>query len=483
MLRKIVIWYVSSNSPLRLQIKQFVRRHSIIRSFGVAVISVLLRPKHTLQRAYQTVFPSRLSRAASSRAIKAQRPHLETTINSGAKFHVVVLNDVGFQYGAGIALRRQVASFLLNGWQVTAVSHLRWRTPRYASISGFKDIDHAVPIHMAQASTDGKATEVADIVADLDPDLVVTGNLHGTRQASSILTHLRERQIPIVAYMHDCFWATGRCAYMEGCRKYLTGCDDTCPTPSEYPALAPELIANEWRDREKLFTGVDRIPLVANSNWTRNVTLGRFRASASVDMIHLGIDHQLFSPLDRKEARQLLRLPEDKFIVAMGAIDINSRWKGGAIFSELFESLSQRQDIGVILLGSGSSELNSLKSFGLIEDEREIPLILSAANLFVSTAIEEAFGQMLLEAAACGIPSVAFDVGGIGDIVTSETGILVQEQSARALEAAISTVANDIALSRRLGKAARLRVEQQFTLNHQATEWSKYILERGYTSK
>jgi hypothetical protein len=50
-----------------------------------------------------------------------------------------------------------------------------------------------------------------------------------------------------MSLMHDLWLLTGRCAYTAGCEKYLTGCDDTCPTPAEYPALDPAKIAEAWK--------------------------------------------------------------------------------------------------------------------------------------------------------------------------------------------------------------------------------------------
>jgi glycosyltransferase involved in cell wall biosynthesis len=104
-----------------------------------------------------------------------------------------------------------------------------------------------------------------------------------------------------------------------------------------------------------------------------------------------------------------------------------------------------------------------------------MPLILSCADIYVSTAIEEAFGQMLLEAAACGVPTVAVGAGGVSDIVTAETGILVHDKSAASLMKAIDVLLSDDALRQRMGRAARARILQNFTLSHQAKAWNGYL--------
>jgi glycosyltransferase involved in cell wall biosynthesis len=259
---------------------------------------------------------------------------------------------------------------------------------------------------------------------------------------------------------------------MGPCTMFLSGCDATCPTADEYPRLARDKIAGAWQARADLFTGPQAIPLIANSQWTRNIARQRFRDAAHTDVVHLGLDHDLFAPLSKFAARALLDLPQDKTIVAIGAREIRDRWKGGPLFQTLHDVLLDRDDMTVIIVGDASERLASARSFGRVDDERLMPFILNAADLFVSTATEEAFGQMLLEASSCAVPVVAYDVGGVRDIVVSEeTGLLVARKTADDLIAAVDRLAGDRNLREHLGRNARARVERQFTLAHQADAW------------
>jgi glycosyltransferase involved in cell wall biosynthesis len=130
----------------------------------------------------------------------------------------------------------------------------------------------------------------------------------------------------------------------------------------------------------------------------------------------------------------------------------------------------------VIIVGRSSQEIGAVSSFGRIEDERLMPFILNAADIFVSTAIEEAFGQMLLEASACAVPVAAFDVGGVRDVVAhEETGILVGNLDATELLAAVERLICDPALRERLGGSGRARVESHFTLALQADSWAQCL--------
>ena len=81
--------------------------------------------------------------------------------------------------------------------------------------------------------------------------------------------------------------------------------------------------------------------------------------------------------------------------------------KGGPLFLSLLSQLQARKDVGALVFGHGSDELPCIKGFGLVTDERQMAVIYSAADIFVGTASEEAFGQTLLEASASGLPVIS----------------------------------------------------------------------------
>src|SRR5262249_17054677 len=106
---------------------------------------------------------------------------------------------------------------------------------------------------------------VLDAVATHDPDLLVVGNIHSADVDPGLLLLLAER-FPTLCVLHDLWLLTGHCAYPLDCRKYLTGCDATCPRPDEYPRLEPVKIAGAWDNKRTLLQS--NLPmLLANSEW------------------------------------------------------------------------------------------------------------------------------------------------------------------------------------------------------------------------
>ncbi len=96
----------------------------------------------------------------------------------------------------------------------------------------------------------------------------------------------------------------------------------------------------------------------------------------------------------------------------------------------------------------------------------EIPSVWKQAHIGVLPSYYgEGIPKSLLEAGACGRPLIATDIPGCRDVVIpGETGLIVPPRDPHALAQAILRLAEDGALRARLGKAARERVEQHFSV-------------------
>ncbi|WP_243438395.1 glycosyltransferase family 4 protein [Fundidesulfovibrio soli] len=92
----------------------------------------------------------------------------------------------------------------------------------------------------------------------------------------------------------------------------------------------------------------------------------------------------------------------------------------------------------------------------------ELARIYSAADLFVFPGIRESLGMVYLEAQAAGLPVVAFDNGGIPEVVAhGETGLLTPPFDDEAFLGAVARLLDDAALRRGMGAAAALRVRER----------------------
>lgn len=104
--------------------------------------------------------------------------------------------------------------------------------------------------------------------------------------------------------------------------------------------------------------------------------------------------------------------------------------------------------------------------------DADLPAYYHACDIFVLPASQrsEAFGTVLLEAMACGKPVITTELGTGTSWVNrhGETGLVVPPADPDALKEAIRSLLADADARRRMGEAARWRVEESFTLERMA---------------
>ena len=84
-------------------------------------------------------------------------------------------------------------------------------------------------------------------------------------------------------------------------------------------------------------------------------------------------------------------------------------------------------------------------------------------SIFIAVSTRESFGVSILEAAACEVPAITSDVGGLPEVNKhNETGLVISPKSPGELAKAIKKLVNNNNLRERMGKKARQRVIQEF---------------------
>ncbi|HEY6387953.1 MAG TPA: glycosyltransferase, partial [Candidatus Acidoferrum sp.] len=105
-------------------------------------------------------------------------------------------------------------------------------------------------------------------------------------------------------------------------------------------------------------------------------------------------------------------------------------------------------------------------------DEKLLSLVYSAADLFVLPALQDNLPNSALEALACGVPVVAFNAGGIPEIVRDGIeGRLVPRGDVAGLRLAICDMLNRSDTLRQMSANARHRATQEFALELQARRY------------
>jgi len=103
-------------------------------------------------------------------------------------------------------------------------------------------------------------------------------------------------------------------------------------------------------------------------------------------------------------------------------------------------------------------------------NRRDIPQLLAQSDcLVLATVTQEAFGRVVLEAQAAGVPVVATRVGGVVEIIDHEkTGLLVLPKDDQDMARAVIRILRDDALAENMTAAAKIKIEQHYTLARMA---------------
>lgn len=151
--------------------------------------------------------------------------------------------------------------------------------------------------------------------------------------------------------------------------------------------------------------------------------------------------------------------------------------KGHHLLLDALERLPDYLDLTVALAGNGPllGELTARvertpalrRRVRLLGYRDDVPALLGAADLVVHTSLADALPTTLIHALGVGVPAVATDVGGIADIVTPRTGLLVRPDAAE-IAKAVEALATDAHHRAELGRGARERFLAEFA----APVWS-----------
>ena len=397
---------------------------------------------------------------------------------------ILFLNDVGFQYGAGIAQARQLECILGLGIEagVLTWAHGNIRLEDVAT----RPIDESLWLGIREVNhlEGGRKLSDAAVIAGLlmevarfEPAVIIVGNLHAARWPFQLLLALREIGCRVLTFVHDAYLFTGRCAYPGSCQLYLTGCNETCPTATEYPSLEPALIAGAWQIRREIFGGPRGIEVIANSQWSAQMFRTAMPSCQSVKTIELSADENVFKPGDKHAARRQLGLPDDKPVVLCAAVNFQEKRKGGQPLRDTVAAL--QQEVTFAAFGHNAQEIPGMVGLGHHLQAHKLALIYQAADLFLGTATEEAFGQTVMEAQLCGLPVVAFKVGGVVEIVDQDvTGRLVRNGDAADAIAAIRAVLADPAFLAAASSRAREHAVARFSMAAQEERWLRFLTGR-----
>jgi len=300
-------------------------------------------------------------------------------------------------------------------------------------------------------------------------------------QSPRTIAHLASLGKPVVWTLHDQWPFTGGCHYSAGCAKYRTNCSP-CPQLLDDSA---GLISALLRDKVHYF-GDAPITIVSPSQWladcARESTLFR---KHRVETIPNSLETDVFSPLEKETARKKLGLHEEGLILLFGSESGSEKRKGFkellsaiqiCMESERFAGMVRDRKITVMCFGHPAKELESsglhVIPLGFLETDENIRNAYCAADIFILPSLEDNLPNTMLESMSCGIPVIAFNTGGMPDVIIDEhSGLIVPSGDIRALSHAIVSLSFDRQKRERMSKNCRKEAVAKYSLETQARRY------------
>ena len=252
-------------------------------------------------------------------------------------------------------------------------------------------------------------------------------HLHWINQGMLSLKDIRriiESGKPIVWTMHDMWPFTGICHYAGDCDKYTTHCEN-CPIL--YKGNKKDLSFHTFQQKKRMLEG-SHIHFVSCSQWLGNMAKrSKLIGNHSIVSIPNAINTNLFKPRDKQAVRHKLGLPMDKQLLLFGSMKTTDKRKGIDYLVNACELLAKShpdfcKQLGVVILGKESNLYESLFPFPIysmnyVNSEKELADIYNAVDLYVTPSLQDNLPNTIMEAMACGIPCVGFNVGGIPEMI------------------------------------------------------------------
>ena len=225
--------------------------------------------------------------------------------------------------------------------------------------------------------------------------------------------------------------------------------------------------------------------IITNSNYTRYIVNKVYNIHNNVKVVYPGIDIKKFKSFDKSEMEFPLS-SEDRYILAIGAFIPMKNYE------TLIESYSMlpnyiRRECKLVIIGDGVLKKHILiraENLGIKDDliiissvsDRELFSFYNYCDFVIHIALHEPFGLIPVEAGYFSKPAIVSNVGGTCEtVVDGETGYVVNPKNPKEIKNKMTRLLEDDNLRKRMGKNARKRVLNEFTIEKSTERLLKII--------
>ncbi len=255
------------------------------------------------------------------------------------------------------------------------------------------------------------------------------------------LKKLIELKKPIVWTMHDMWAFTGGCHYAGNCSRFTDFCKE-CPFLKEKDNT--HLVSKIFREK-RLFLKDANINFVSCSSWLGNTaTRSKLLSKFNVHTIPNPIDTELYAPMNKAESREAFSLPQNKRLLLFGAANIHDKRKGLDFLIDALRIAIKRKpelksEVELVTFGKNSEDIKELlplkiHNLSFLSPGKQMALAYNTSDIYILPSLEDNLPNTIMEALSCGVPVVAFNTGGIPEMIDhKKNGYLASYRSSEDL--------------------------------------------------
>ncbi|NQU34184.1 MAG: glycosyltransferase [Bacteroidetes bacterium] len=255
-------------------------------------------------------------------------------------------------------------------------------------------------------------------INSMKPDIV---HLHWVCGGFIRIEDIPRINAPIVLSLHDVWTFTGGCHIVWDCVRYKNKCGH-CPqlNSKKYFDLSWRVLSRKRR----AFAKLKSLTIVGLSQWITNCAKesSLFKQSRVINLPN-NLSTDLYKPLEKSVARDLCNLPQgNKLILFGGKNAVGNAVKGFEKLIAALKNIDNFANMDLVVYGdekpSTSPKLPfKIHYFGNLSDDISLISLYSACDVLAMPSICENLSNNIMESLSCGLPVVAYDIGGNRDMV------------------------------------------------------------------
>jgi len=287
-------------------------------------------------------------------------------------------------------------------------------------------------------------------------------NLHWCQAESLAVEDFAKITKPLVWTLHDTWPFCGATHYPDDLydQRFASGYNSSIRKTLPFQF---DLNYHTWR--RKTIAWTKPIQLVCPSRWIKDcaqksVIMRSWPASVVPNPIPVDV----FAPANKLHSRAHYPFPPDSLVISFSAHDLSDRRKGLSLLISVLSHIRVRYpNLVALVIGSSTRELKRslpVRSFftGYLDTDNGMAQALNCADVHIVPSLLDNLPQTATEAQSCGVPVLAFGVGGLSDAIEhGSTGYLASPYDIADLSTRLSNLLSDAQIRKIMSRQSRDR--------------------------